>query len=407
MKGKGLARTLAAVGISAAIIAFSGKAFAQLSDGAVRIGVLTDMNGVYADITGKGSVVATQMAVDDCLKAECKGMTIEVISADHQNKPDIGVNKAREWMDTKGVDVLVDMSNASLQLAIPPIVKEKNRVALFAGGTARLTGDFCHPENIVQWMWDTYVQVAAIANRMTRPGTSWYLVVADYALGHQLEIDAKAVVGANQGKVIGTIRHPFPAQDQSSFLLTAQGSGADIIALGNAGGDTIKSIKTAREFGMHEGKQKLAAFFLTVMDVRSLGLDVAQGTTLGEGFYWDLDERTRSWSARFKALHGGMPSAIHAGLYSATRHYLKAVAAAKTDAGAAVIAKMRQIPIEDDVVRNARLREDGRMLHDFYIFQVKSPAESKGEWDVYKLVATIPGEQAFRPISPACPSVKK
>ena len=402
-----LRRLAASVGVLVLAGGFAGRAEAQLSDGAVRIGVLTDMTGVYADITGKGSVVATQMAVDDCLKAECAGMKIEVISADHQNKPDIGVNKAREWLDTKGVDVLVDMSNASLQLAVPPVVKEKNKVALFAGGTARLTGDFCHPDNIVQWMWDTYVQVAAVAGRMTQPGTKWHLLVADYAFGHQLEADSKAVVTARGGKVLGSTRHPFPAQDQSSFLLTAQGSGADLIGLGNAGGDTVKSIKTAREFGMHEGKQKLVAFFLTVMDVRSLGLDVAQGTVLSEGFYWDLDERTRAFSQRFKVLHGAVPSAIHAGLYSATRHYLKAVAAAKTDAGTAVIAKMREIPIVDDVVRNARLREDGRMLHDFYVFQVKSPSESKGEWDLYKLVATIPGEQAFRPLNPACPALKK
>ncbi len=284
----------------------------------LKIGVLTDMAGVYADITGKGSVIATQMAVEDCLAAECTGMKIEVISADHQNKADLAVAKAREWFDTQGVDVLVDMSNASLQLAIPPLVKEKNKVALFAGGTARLTGDFCHPENVVQWMWDTYVQVAAVAGRMTQPGTRWYLLVADYAFGPQLEADARTVVAANGGMVVGATRHPFPAHDLSSFLITAQASGADIIAFGNAGGDTIKSIKTAREFALHKGKQKLIAFFLTATDVHSLGLDVAQGTTLAEGFYWDLDERTRAFSQRFKQRNGSMPSAIHAGLYSAT-----------------------------------------------------------------------------------------
>ncbi len=397
------------IGLAAALfaLAFAESASAQLSDGMLKIGVLTDMTGVYADITGKGSVIATQMAVDDCLAAECAGMKIEVISADHQNKADLAVAKAREWFDTQGVDVLVDMSNASLQLAIPPVVKEKNKVALFAGGTARLTGDFCHPDNVVQWMWDTYVQVAAVAGRMTQPGTRWYLLVADYAFGHQLEADARTLVAAKGGTVIGATRHPFPAHDMSSFLLTAQASGADIIAFGNAGGDTIKSIKTAREFGLHTGKQKLITFFLTATDVHSLGLDVAQGTTLAEGFYWDLDERTRAFSQRFKQLNGSMPSAIHAGLYSATRHYLKAVAAGKTDAGTAVIAKMREIPIQDDVVRNARLREDGRMLHDFYVFQVKTPEESKGEWDLYKLVATIPGDQAFRALSPDCPALKK
>ncbi len=391
-----------------ALAGLAATAHAQISDGVVKIGVLTDMAGIYADITGKGSVVATQLAVDDCLKAECAGMHIEVISADHQNKADVGVNKAREWIDTAGVDVLVDMSNAAIQLAVPLVVREKNRVALFAGGTARLSGDMCQPEHIVQWMWDTYVQVAGIANRLTQPGTSWYLVVADYAFGHQLEADARAIVTARGGKVIGSTRHPFPSSDMSSFLLTAQASGADIIALGNAGGDTINSVKTAREFRLTAGRQKLVTFFLTIMDVRSIGLAAAQGTTLTEGFYWDLDERTRTWSRRFLAAHGTMPSAIHAGIYSATRHYLKAVAAAKTDEAKAVVAQMRHIPIDDDVVRNARLREDGRMVHDFYVFQVKAPSESKDEWDYYKLVATIPGDEAFKPLSQStCPAIKK
>jgi branched-chain amino acid transport system substrate-binding protein len=382
-------------------------AYAQFSDNMIKIGVLTDMAGVYSDITGKGTVVAAQMAVADCLKAECAGLKIEIVSADHQNKADIGAAKAREWIDTAGVDVLVDMSNASIQLAVPSIVKEKNRVALFAGGTARLTGDMCQPDHIVQWMWDTYVQVGAIANRLTKPDTRWYLVVADYAFGHQLEADSRALVTAKGGKVVGAVRHPFPASDMSSFLLRAQSSGADVIALGNAGGDTINSIKTAREFKITSGKQQLVAYFLTVMDVKGLGLDVAQGATVAEGFYWDLDDGTRAFSQRFKALHGSPPSAIQAGIYSATRHYLKAAVAAKTDEAKAVVAKMRELPIADEVVRNARLREDGRMVHDFYVFQVKSPSESKGDWDYYKVLATIPGDEAFRPISPTCTALNK
>lgn len=383
-------------------------ATAEISGGAVRIGVLTDMSGVYSDITGKGSIVAARMAADDCLKAECAGMTVEIVSADHQNKADIGSAIAREWIDRQGVDVLADMSNASLQLAIPPLLKDKNRVGLFPGGTARLTGDACQPDHIVQWMWDTYVQVAGIANHLTKPGTKWYLVTADYALGHQLEADAKTLVTARGGTYVGSVRHAFPAVDLSSQLLTAQGSGADLIALANAGGDTVAGIKTARDFGIGQDKQKLVAFFLTAMDVKSVGLAAAQGTILTEGFYWNLDERTRAFSERFKAVHGAVPSAIQAGVYSSVRHYLKAVAAAKSDEARMVIARMREIPIEDDVVRNARLREDGRMVHDFYVFQVKTPAQSRSEWDLYDLVATIPGEQAFRPLAQsACPAVKR
>jgi branched-chain amino acid transport system substrate-binding protein len=389
-------------------VALTAPAAAEISDGVVKIGVLTDMAGVYSDITGKGSVLAAQMAVQDCLKVECAGLKIEVLSADHQNKADLGSSIAREWIDRQGVDVLADMSNASIQLAVPPLLRDKNRVGLFPGGTARLTGDACQPGHIVQWMWDTYVQVAGVANQLTKPGTKWYLVTADYALGHQLEADTKTIVWAKGGTFLGSVRHAFPATDLSSQLLTAQGSGADIIALANAGGDTITGIKTARDFGMTGGKQKLVAFFLTVMDVKGVGLEAAQGTVLTEGFYWNLDERTRAFSERFKAQHGTVPSAIHAGVYSSVRHYLKAVAAAKSDEAGTVIAKMRELKIEDEIVRNARLREDGRMVHDFYVFQVKKPAESKGDWDYYDLVATIPGDEAFRPLSQsACPAIRK
>ncbi|WP_043878834.1 ABC transporter substrate-binding protein [Azorhizobium caulinodans] len=397
-------------GALAALTAFclAGTAMADISDGKVKIGVLTDMSGVYSDITGKGSLLAAKMAIDDCLKAECKGMQIEMISSDHQNKADVASATARRWIDQEQVDVLADMSNASIQLAIAPLVKEKNRVALFPGGTARLTGDACQPDHVVQWMWDTYVQVAGVANRLTKPGTSWYLVTADYALGHQLELDAKTAVTAKGGKFLGSTRHPFPAVDLSSPLLAAQGSGADIIALANAGGDTVAGIKTAREFGITDSKQKLVAFFLTANDVKSVGLPVAQGTLLTEGFYWNLDDGTRAFSERFKKEQGAMPSAIQAGVYSSILHYLKAVAAAKSDDAKTVVAKMRELPIKDDVVRNAKLREDGRMVHDFYVFQVKSPGSSKGEWDLYDLVGTIPGDEAFRSIADGkCPLLGK
>lgn len=397
-------------GALAALTAFclASTAMADISDGKVKIGVLTDMSGVYSDITGKGSLVAAKMAIDDCLKAECKGMQIEMISSDHQNKADVASATARRWIDQEQVDVLADMSNASIQLAIAPLVKEKNRVALFPGGTARLTGDACQPDHVVQWMWDTYVQVAGVANRLTKPGTSWYLVTADYALGHQLELDAKTAVTAKGGKFLGSTRHPFPAVDLSSPLLAAQGSGADIIALANAGGDTVAGIKTAREFGITDSKQKLVAFFLTANDVKSVGLPVAQGTLLTEGFYWNLDDGTRAFSERFKKEQGAMPSAIQAGVYSSILHYLKAVAAAKSDDAKTVVAKMRELPIKDDVVRNAKLREDGRMVHDFYVFQVKAPGASKGDWDLYDLVGTIPGDEAFRSIADGkCPLLGK
>jgi len=379
-------------------------ASAAPSDGSVKIGVLTDMTGVYSDNAGKGSVLAAQMAVEDCMKAECAGMEIKVLSADHQNKADVALAIAREWMDKQGVDAIADMGNASIQLAIPSLLRDKNRVGLFAGGTARLTGDACQPGYIMQWIWDTYAQVAGVANQLTKPGTKWFLITADYAFGHQFEADAKTLVAAKGGVVLGSARHPFPATDLSSQLITAQSSGADVIALANGGADTVNSIKGAREFGILQGRQKLTAFFLSARDVRSIGLDAAQGTTLAEGFYWNLDDRTRAFSERFKAGIGAVPSANQAGIYSAVRHYLKAVAATRSNDAGTVIAKMRDIPIADDVVRNGKLRPDGRMVHDFYVFQVKAPAESKGEWDLYNILATIPGDDAFRPLSQStCP----
>ena len=385
-----------------------GAASAALADAPLKLGVLTDMSGVYADLTGRGSVQAVQMAVDDCKRGPCAGMDIQVLSADHQNKPDVGTGIAREWLDRDGVDALIDMSNAALQLAIPPLVADKNRVAIFAGGTARLSGDACQPDHIVQWMWDTYVQVAALANRLTQPGGKWFLVTADYALGAQLEADAKAIVTARGGAYLGSVRHPFPSHDLSSFLLTAQSSGADVIALANAGGDTVNGIKTAHEFGLPSAKQQLVAFFLTANDVHSLGLPVAQGTTNTEGFWWNLDDGTRAFTERFRTATNKMPSSIQAGLYSATLHYLKSVAASGSRDPKIVLAKMRELPIQDDVVRNAHLRPDGRMVHDYYVFQVKTPAESNGEWDLYKLLATIPGDDVFRPMSAAlCPRLPK
>jgi branched-chain amino acid transport system substrate-binding protein len=372
----------------------------------VKLGVLTDLSGVYSEGTGTGSIEAVRMAAEDCLAAQCRGMQIDIVSADHQNKSDIALSIAREWVDRQDVDVLIDMSNAAIQLAVAPFVAEKNRAALFAGGTARLSGDACQPAHLVQWMWDTYAQVGGVARRLTRPGTRWFLVAADYAFGRQFEVDARALVGAAGGEVIGVARHPFPSSDMSAYLLQAQSSGADIIALANAGADTVNAIKTAAGFGIGraDSGQRLVALFLGDSDVKGIGLAAAEGTILSNGFYWDFDAGTRRFSERFFARHGAMPSQIHAGLYSATLHYLKAVAAAGSKDPETVMRRMRKIPIEDDVVRNARLRPDGRMVHDWYVWQVKRPEESHGPWDLFRLLDTVPGEQAFRPLDAGgCP----
>jgi len=389
---------------AALMLAWAAPAMADWNGGTIKLGVLTDLSGVYSDATGTGAILATRMAMEDCLAAECRGMKIDIVSADHQNKPDVALSIARDWIDNQGVDALVDMSNAAIQLAVPPLVRDKNRVAIFAGGTARLSGDSCEPAHIVQWMWDTYVQVAGVGRRLTKPGTSWFLVAADYALGAQFEEDAKSVVTAAGGKFLGSARHPFPSTDLSSFLLQAQASGADIIALANAGGDTLNGIKQAHEFGVGADRQKLVALYISVLDVKGLGLPVAGGTVLTEGFYWDVDAGTRAFSQRFFARQNAMPSQIQAGLYSAVRHYLKSAAAAQTREATAVVRRMHEVPISDEVVRNAHLRPDGRMVHDFYVFQVKQPGQSTGPWDLYSLLDTIPGDQAFRPMTPGlCP----
>lgn len=375
----------------------------------IKIGVLTDLSGPYSTFAGEGSVIATQMAVDDCLKAECKGMSIEVISADHQNKADIGTAIARRWIDSEGVTALGDIVNASVQLAVQGLVKEKNRVALFPGGTARLTNEDCAPENSVQWMWDTYSQVAGVVKPLAKPDSKWFFVTADYAFGQALQKDGAAFIDAQGGKLVGSVRHPFPTADFASFLLQAQGSGANFIALANAGTDATNSVKQATEFGLDKSGQSVVALFLTLPDVKGLGLSAAAGTTLTEGFYWDFDEATRAWSKRFAERYKkGMPSISHAGAYSVTLHYLRAVAAARTDEAKAVVKKMHELPIKDDIVRNASLRQDGRMVHDTYLFKVKSPSESKGEWDLYKLLQVIPGDLAFRPLAESsCPAIKK
>lgn len=395
--------------LAAVLLALSGTAQAQLSDGVVKIGVLTDMAGTYSGMGGPGSVVAARMAVEDCLKAECKGMKIEVVSADHQNKADIASAKAREWLDRDKVDVLADLTNSAGALAIQKLVKEKGGIALYSGpATTRLTNEDC-AANGFHWMFDTYSSASGTAAALTRQGgKSWYFVTVDYAFGHSLEKEAGQVVKANGGSLAGNVRHPLNANDFSSFLLQAQASKAQVIGLSNGAQDTVNAIKAAREFGVGDKGQQIAALLLFLTDVHAMGLETAQGLVFSDGFYWNMDEQTRAFSARFEKLHKGFkPTMVQAGVYSSVLHYLKSVAAAKTDDWQAVAQKMRELPIQDPVMRNATIRADGRVAHDMYLFQVKKPGESKGPWDYYNLVSTIPAQIAFKPLAEStCPLVK-
>ena len=389
--------------------AWSGAVQAQISDGLVKIGVMNDMAGPYADIGGPGSVVAAKMAVEDYLKATGSKLKVEVVSADHQNKPDVGVSVARKWYDTEQVDMIVDVPTSSVGLAIESLTKEKNKVHVNTGsGTADITGKNCNA-NTVHWLYDTWMLANGTGKAIVKNGgDSWFFLQADYAFGAALERDTEAVVLKNGGKVLGKVRTPFPTQDFSSFLLQAQASKAKIIGLANAGADTINSIKQAAEFGIVDGGQNLAGLLVFMPDVVSLGLQKAQGLLLTETFYWDLNDNTRAWAKRFAERNGGVyPSSDHAGVYSGTLHYLKAVDAAKTDEGDKVVARMKAMPTDDILFGKGSVRVDGRKIHPAYLFQVKKPSESKGKYDVYKLVATIPADEAFRPLSDGgCPLVK-
>jgi len=382
-------------------LACAGTAQAQISDGIVKIGVLNDMSGLYADITGPGSVVAARMAVDDYLKASKSQLKVEIVSADHLNKPDVGSTVARRWFDTERVDMITDVPTSSVGLAVAGIVKEKNKVMVNAGSaTADLTGKACNA-NTVHWLYDTWMLANGTGKAVVKNGgTTWFFLTADYAFGHALERDTEAVVVNNGGKVVGKVRTPFPSQDFSSFLLQAQASKAKIIGLANAGGDTINSIKQASEFGIVKGGQNLAGLLVFLPDVHAVGLDKTQGLLLTETFYWDLNEQTRAWAKRFAAAHGGKyPSSVHAGVYAGVLHYLKAVDAAKTDDGAKVVAKMKELPTDDVLFGKGVVREDGRKIHPAYLFEVKKPSESKGPYDYYKVLATIPANEAFRPLN--------
>ena len=394
----------------AATCAFAGSAQAQISDGIVKIGVLNDMSGLYSDITGQGSVVAARMAVEDYIRASKSTLKVEVVGADHQNKPDVGSNIARQWYDTEKVDMIADVPTSSIGLAIAKISADKGKLHVNSGSaTADLSGKACNA-NTIHWAYDTWMLANGTGKAIVKSGgDTWFFLTADYAFGHALERDTEAVVLKNGGKVVGKVRTPFPTQDFSSFLLQAQASKAKIIGLANAGGDTTNSIKQAFEFGITKGGQNLAGLLVFLPDVHSLSLEKAQGLMLTETFYWDLNDQTRAFTKRFSAANGGKyPSMVHAGVYSSVIHYLKAVDAAKTDDGSKVAAKMKELPTDDVLFGKGSVRPDGRKIHPAYLFQVKKPSESKGPYDYYKLVSTIPANEAFRPLSESeCPLVKK
>ena len=394
----------------ACMLAAAGlNAHAQISDGIVKIGVLNDMSGLYADIGGPGSVVAAKMAVEDYMKSSKSSLKVEIVSADHQNKADIGSNIARQWYDTDKVDMIIDVPTSSVALAVSQVSREKGKIHINTGAaTADLTGKACSP-NTVHWLYDTWMLANGTGKAVVQHGgNSWFFLTADYAFGQALERDTEAVILKNGGKVLGKVRHPLATQDFSSFLLQAQASKAKVIGLANAGGDTTNSIKQAYEFGIVKGGQTLAGLLVFLTDIHSLGLEKAQGLYLTETFYWDLNDQTRAWSKRFAALNNGKyPSMDQAGVYAGILHYLKAVDAGKTDDGTKVTQKMKDLPTDDVLFGKGSIRKDGRKLHPAYLFEVKKPSESKGPYDYYKLLATIPAEQAFRPLNEGdCPLVK-
>jgi branched-chain amino acid transport system substrate-binding protein len=395
--------------LAAALALTAGVAHAQYTDGTIKIGVLSDMSGLYSDLGGEGSTAAAAMAVED-YKAAAKGMKVEIISADHQNKPDVGSAIARQWYDVDKVDVIVDVPTSSVALAVNQVAKEKNKVFLVSGAAASdLTGPQCSP-NTIHWTYDTWALANGTGTAIVKTGgDSWFFLTADYAFGLALERDTEAVVAKNGGKTLGKVRHPLSASDFSSFLLQAQASKAKIIGLANAGGDTRNSIKQAAEFGIVSGGQNLAGLLVFLADVKALGLQTAQGLIFTESWYWDANDTNRAFAKRFsERMKGQYPTMIHAGVYSAVTHYLKALEEMKTDAdGAAVVAKMKATPTDDPLFGKGTIRQDGRKLHDMYLFEVKKPAESKGPYDFYKLRATIPAAQAFRPLNEGnCPLVK-
>ncbi|MFT6673102.1 MAG: branched-chain amino acid transport system substrate-binding protein [Afipia broomeae] len=396
-----------AVGIGLASPAYAQTA--KISDDVVKIGVMTDMSGQFSHESGEGSVTAVKMAVED-FGGSVLGKPIEVIVADHQNRNEVAIAKAREWYDVTKVDLIANLINSSIALAVTNVAQEKNRIAIVNGsGSSRLTNDSCTP-NSIHYAYDTYALAQGTGKALIKEGlNTWYFLTADYAFGHALESDTANVVKANGGTVVGSIRYPIDTADHSSFLLQAQASKSKVVAVAGSGTTFINAVKSAKDFGLTDGgKQTIAGLLVWITDIDSMGLSTAQGLLLTNAFYWDRDEETRAFSKRFFAKMKRMPHMGDAGDYSSTMHYLNAIKAAGTDDAKTVMAKMREMPVNDFFAKNGRVREDGRFVHDMYVYEVKKPSESKYAWDYYKLHAVVPGDEAFRPLSESkCPLIKK
>ncbi|PXX98548.1 ABC transporter substrate-binding protein [Halomonas sp. LBP4] len=394
-----LRKTLASGIALAATAMMATGAQAEISDNAVRIGYLADMSGTYRDLAGPGGLVALEMAVED-FGGSVNGAPIEVFSADDRNSADVGANTVRGWFDQENVDLVAGLVASSVTIAVTNVLKEHNGLGIVSGSAASsITNEHCTP-NHIHWVYDTYPLANGTAKAVVEQGgDSWFLLTADYAFGHALEGDVIKVVEDSGGTIVGKIRHPFPTNDFSSYILQAQGSGAKIIGLANAGADTVNAITTASQFGVVQGGQQLAGLLIFLSDVHAMGLEATQGLLLTTGWYWDMDDEAREWAERYYERTERMPTMVQAGIYSSTMHYLKAMEEVGTDDPMTVKTRMAGTPVNDFFSRNGRIREDGRMVHDMYLAQVKSPDESTGEWDVYEILATIPAEEAYRPLS--------
>lgn len=388
-----------AISIAVAAGLLSSTAQAAISDDEIRIGYLADMSGTYRDLSGPGGLEALKMAVED-FGGQVNGKKIVIFNADDLNKPDVGANTVRQWIDEKNVDVVTGLVATSVVMAVNKIVEQENKLALISGSaSSSLTNEYCSP-NHIHWVYDTYALSNGTARAVLQEGgKDWFLLAADYAFGHALEGDLTKVIEAEGGKVVGKVRHPFPSNDFSSYILQAQGSGADVVALANAGADLVNALQTASQFGLTQSGQKLAGMVVFLNDVHSMGLEVTQGLMLTTGWYWDMNDETREWAQRYHKRMDRMPTMAQAGVYSSTLHYLNAVKETDSDDSQVVRAKMIETPINDMFAKNGVLREDGRMVHDMYLAQVKTPAESTSEWDLYKILRTIPADQAYRPLA--------
>lgn len=389
----------ASIAVAAASSFAVSTAHAEMSDGEIRIGYLADMSGTYRDLAGPGGQTALEMAVED-FGGSVNGSAIVVLSADDRNSADVGANTVRGWIDQDNVDMVAGLVASSVSIAVTKVLEENNGLGIVSGSAASsITNEHCTP-NHIHWVYDTYPLANGTAKAVVEQGgDSWFMLTADYAFGHALEADVTKVVEESGGEIVGGVRHPFPTNDFSSYILQAQGSGAKIVGLANAGADTVNAITTASQFGLTQSGQQLAGLLIFLNDVHALGLEATQGLLLTTGWYWDMDDQSREWSQRYFDEVGRMPTMVQAGIYSSTMHYLKAVEAAGTDDPETVRAQMAEMPIEDFFARNGSIREDGRMIHDMYLAQVKTPEESTGEWDLYEILSTIPAEEAYRPLS--------